>query len=482
MVLTLIQNIALLVALSVVHQWIVRRWRDWTIARQVASGLLFGAIAVVGMMTPFRAAAGIQYDGRSIIIAVAAVFGGPVVGVVAALIAAAYRAWLGGAGAIAGVSVIVEAAALGIAYYYMRRRTPKADRWPQIYSLALAVHAIMLLLQYTLLGDVGPSIVSQIWFPVLVLYPVGMLLVCRLMLDQEQHMRDETTLRELNESLERMVDDRTQELQATNEELLAATDELQAANQQLTAASTELAVTNQRLGEASEAKSQFLRAMSHELRTPLNSVIGFSDLLQRGTAGEVNDEQTKQLEMINRSGRRLLAIVNDILDLSRIEAKATQVAHETFDLVVLVRDIAASVVPGAGAKGLTVTVEATEDEFSVESDPSKVGQILINLLGNAVKFTDAGGVTVRIQRPSASIIAVEVRDTGPGIPPELLDAVFTEFVQHDEHVEGTGLGLAISRSLAELLGGTVTLDSTLGEGATFTLMLPVHPKKGSRGA
>jgi signal transduction histidine kinase len=480
-VLTLIQNIALLVALSVVHQWIVRRWRDWTIARQVASGILFGAITVVGMMTPFRAAAGIQYDGRSIIIAVAAVFGGPVVGVVAAVIAAAYRMWLGGTGAVAGVLVIIEATALGTAYYYMRQRTPKADRWPQIYSLALAVHAVMLLLQFTLLGEIGPSIVGQIWFPVIGLYPIGMLLVCRLMLDQEQHLRDETSLHELNESLERMVDDRTQELQATNEELLTATDDLQAANQQLTAASTELAVTNQRLGEASEAKSQFLRAMSHELRTPLNSVIGFSDLLQRGTAGEVNDEQTKQLEMINRSGRRLLAIVNDILDLSRIEAKMTQVTNEAFDLDVLVHDIAASVVPGAGAKGLTVTVDVVEEGLTIESDPSKVGQILINLLGNAVKFTDAGSVTVRVMRPSADMVAIEVRDTGPGVPAVLRDAIFTEFVQHDERVEGTGLGLAISRSLAELLGGTITLDSVLGEGATFTLALPVRPKKGSRG-
>jgi LytS/YehU family sensor histidine kinase len=142
-ILTLVQNIALLVALSVVHQWIVRRWRDWTAARQVASGVLFGAITVVGMMTPFHAATGIQYDGRSIIVAVAGVFGGPIVAVVAGVIAAAYRLWLGGAGAFAGVSVIVESAALGVAYYYLRRGYPAVTRWLPLYGLAVTVHAVM---------------------------------------------------------------------------------------------------------------------------------------------------------------------------------------------------------------------------------------------------------------------------------------------------------------------------------------------------
>jgi PAS domain S-box-containing protein len=171
------------------------------VAGQLVSGLLFGAIAVVGMMTPFRAAAGIQYDGRSIIVAVAGVFGGPIVAVVAAIIAAAYRIWLGGAGAVAGTGVILWSAMLGIAYHQLRDRHPAANRWPPLYALALAVHAGMLAMQFTLLGDAGPSIVRQIWFPVLVVYPVGMLLVCRLMLDQEQRLGDEAQVLGLNASL-----------------------------------------------------------------------------------------------------------------------------------------------------------------------------------------------------------------------------------------------------------------------------------------
>ncbi len=458
MALTLVLNIALLVALSVLHQWAVRRWSEWTFTRQVASGLLFGAITVIGMMTPFRAAAGIQYDGRSIIIAVAGIFGGPLVAAVAAAIAAAYRIWLGGAGAVAGVAVIVESAALGVAYHYMRQRTEKANRLSRLYSVALAVHAIMLVLQYFLLGAAGPGIVAEIWVPVLGFYPIGMLLVCRLMLDQEQRLRDETALRELNQSLEQMVTERTQELQAANQQLAAAAEELEA--------------TNLRLLEAGEAKSQFLRAMSHELRTPLNSVIGFSDLLQRGFSGDVNDEQTRQLEMINRSGRRLLAIINDILDLSRIEAHADQFVTERFDAGSLARDITDSVLPEAGAKNLALKVDLPDTPVLVDSDPRKVGQILINLIANAVKFTEAGSVTVRVRSSSGRTVTIDVIDTGPGIPDELRDKVFLEFIQGDEMAEGTGLGLAISRSLAELLGGSIELQTSLGGGSTFTLVLP----------
>jgi len=458
MVLTLVQNIALLVALSVVHQWVVRRWRQWTTARQVVSGLLFGAITVVGMMTPFRAATGIQYDGRSIIVAVAGIFGGPVVAGVAAAIAAAYRIYLGGAGAPAGVAVIAEAALLGVAFHYLRRRYPATNEWLPLYGVALAVHVVMLALQYTMLGSLGPSIVASIWFPVIGLYPVGMLLVCRLMLDQGQRQSDEDALRDLNESLERKVE--------------ARTDDLQAANEQLAAASEALTATNQRLVESDAAKSQFLRAMSHELRTPLNSVIGFSNLLHRGYAGQVNEEQQRQLDMINRSGRRLLAIINDILDLSRIEAGAVQVSREEFDVGTMARDIAGTLLPEAEAKSIALLVELPDGEVSMYSDQQKVGQILLNLVANAVKFTERGSVTVRVRRPSDGMIAIDVADTGPGVADELRDRIFTEFVQEDERVEGTGLGLAISRGLAELLGGTITLDTAVGTGSTFSLLLP----------
>jgi signal transduction histidine kinase len=464
---SLAENVALFVALSVAYQWIMRRWQKWTVPRQVVSGALFGLIAVVGMMTPFRPAPGIQYDGRSIIIAIAGVFGGPVVAVVAGLIAAAYRLYLGGAGQWAGVAVVAESAALGVGYHYLRRRWPDATRWPPLLGLALLVHATMLVIQLWLPGGVGPSIVRQIWFPVLVLYPGGMLLVCRLMIEQERTIEDEQELRDLNDSLERIVDERTEELQAANEQLLAASDELRGANEELR--------------DASEAKSQFLRAMSHELRTPLNSIIGFSDLLLRGQAGAVNEEQKKQLEMVNGSGRRLLAMIGDVLDLSRIEAHAIPLAFETFDAADLVRQTAESIRPSASAKGLAVTVDVTDDPVTITSDPLKVGQILLNLLSNAVKFTHSGSVTARVRRRGHGVVAFEVTDTGAGVSEEMQKQIFGEFVQQDDRVEGAGLGLAISRALAELLGGTVLLESRPGEGSTFTLLLPEDSSVATRG-
>jgi signal transduction histidine kinase len=277
------------------------------------------------------------------------------------------------------------------------------------------------------------------------------------MLDQEQRLEDEHALRTVNEYLERIVEERTNELRATNEQL----------------------------HEANEAKSQFLRAMSHELRTPLNSVIGFSDILTRGITGDVSPEQRRQLEMINRSGRRLLAIVDDVLDLSRIEAHVVPVTTETFDAEALARELVDSVTPDATAKGLSLSVHGPEHDAILETDPDKVEQILLNLITNAVKYTDTGGVTIRIRRPGHSMIAFDVIDTGPGIPDELKEQVFEEFMQGDEHREGTGLGLAISRRLAELLGGTITLASQVGEGSTFTLLLPEgaprHASSRSRG-
>lgn len=457
MLLTLLLNIALLVALSVVHQWVLGRWRERTFIHDALSGVLFGAIAVVGMMTPFRAAEGIQYDGRSIIVAVASMFGGPVVGAITGTIAAIYRVSLGGAGATAGVAVIAESAALGIAYFYARRRWRVTNRWFALWGLAFAVHAVMLAIQWLLLpGDSG-AIVLQIWAPVLVLYPVGMMLVCRLMLDQEARLADEDALRDLNESLEDMVEARTAELMRANERLAAT--------------SSQLAETNVRLQEASEAKSQFLRSMSHELRTPLNSIIGFSTLLIGGQAGPVTDEQHRQLEMINGSGRRLLAIISDILDLSRIEARGVQLELETFDAVSLARESAGTVAPDAEAKGLTLELDLPDEAISMTSDRLRVGQIVLNLLANATKFTETGGVTLRVRRDGTGTIAFEVSDTGPGVPEEMRERIFTEFVQSDDSVEGTGLGLAISRNLARVLGGSLELTGD-GSGSTFTLVLP----------
>jgi signal transduction histidine kinase len=243
----------------------------------------------------------------------------------------------------------------------------------------------------------------------------------------------------------------------------------------------ELVEANEQLAEANAAKTLFLRSMSHELRTPLNSVIGFSSIMMDGLAGEVTEEQRRQLAMINGAGRHLLALINDILDLSRIEAGRVNVVAEPLDVAELVGGVMESVGPAAREKGLELRVETCDPPCTLVSDRTKVHQILLNLVGNAVKYTDSGGVVLRSSCSSGPFFTFAVTDTGPGIPAEEQDRIFGEFTQTlaqpGERVEGTGLGLAISRALAASLGGMIELTSTVGEGSTFTLVLPSAPKE-----
>jgi len=272
-------------------------------------------------------------------------------------------------------------------------------------------------------------------------------------------------LARLNENLEQLVDERTKELSETLEELRAISEDLMDMNEQLTS--------------ANDAKTLFLRSMSHELRTPLNSVIGFSSLMLQGATGPINDEQRKQLEMINHSGKHLLELINDILDLSRIEAGRVELRFSVFSVDKLLQELVASIKPLADSKSLTLTYEISDPDLLLASDHVRVRQILLNLCNNAVKFTNKGSVTVRAWRPAKSMIAISVTDTGCGIPPEDQELIFEEFskarCQFRPEVEGTGLGLAISRRLAAYLGGSVSVDSKPGAGSIFTLLLPEKP-------
>jgi signal transduction histidine kinase len=243
---------------------------------------------------------------------------------------------------------------------------------------------------------------------------------------------------------------------------------------------------------ASQAKSQFLAMMSHELRTPLNAVLGYADLLSLGIAGPLTDAQRQQLERIVASGRHLLELVNEILDLARVEAGRLTVTRIPTAVVPAVDASLVLVQPLAEAHGLTIAARVDRSARLVAlGDEHRVRQILVNLLSNAVKFTPAGG-SVRLvvetttrPDPEAKLhavsatrpwIALRVHDSGRGIAADQLERVFAPFVQGDHGLtrgrDGSGLGLAISRRLARLMSGDVTARSTLGEGSTFTLWLP----------
>lgn len=234
--------------------------------------------------------------------------------------------------------------------------------------------------------------------------------------------------------------------------------------------------TTDRLIEASHIKDEFLANMSHELRTPLNSIIGFSKIMLDGLAGSINPEQQKQLEMVLGAGNHLLAIITDVLDLEKIEAGAFPVAAERVAVSDVVGDVVALMRPLAEAKGLRIVDEAAESPLVVLTDPLKLRQILLNLVGNAVKFTDTGEVALSVDATDRTAFTVSVADTGRGMTPGECESVFRAFTQvasaEAAKPEGTGLGLAIARRLAVLLGGEIGVESAAGVGSTFRVTLP----------
>lgn len=270
------------------------------------------------------------------------------------------------------------------------------------------------------------------------------------------------------------------------EQLKAASDELQARVQ---AATAELATQNEllrrqaiELEQASRLKSQFLANMSHEFRTPLNAILGYTHMLLQGVAGDLLPGVKRQLQRIDSNGRHLMTIINEILDITRIEAGKMPMQLSEFNLNELVPEVMTELDPVITRSKLTVTPKLCPQLPAVYSDRQKVKQIIVNLLSNALKFTHEGGIqiTVGYHRPERTA-SVAVADTGIGISPENHEKIFEDFRQVDDSPSrqygGTGLGLAICRRLATSLGGRITLESTMGVGSTFTVTVPLETEQ-----
>ena len=245
----------------------------------------------------------------------------------------------------------------------------------------------------------------------------------------------------------------------------------------------ELTEANQRLREVDRLKSEFLATMSHELRTPLNSVLGFTSILLQGLPGPLNDEQRRQLEFVHGSGRHLLALINDVLDLSRIESGRMELGTEDFDLAELAREACAQLQPSADRKGLRIAHELPP-ALPMRGDRRRHLQIVLNLLSNAVKFTDAGEVSVSAWH-DGTLVRLDVADTGIGIAPEDLPTLFTPFRQIDGSLgrsrDGSGLGLYLCRRLLDLIGGDIRIHSEPGVGTRVALSLPPEPTPAAPG-
>jgi signal transduction histidine kinase len=227
--------------------------------------------------------------------------------------------------------------------------------------------------------------------------------------------------------------------------------------------------------EASRAKSDFLAIMSHELRTPLNAILGYEDLLDGEFAGTLNETQHQYLGRVRSAAKQLLGLIDQILSLSRIEAGKEELWLQPVDLAEHVTEIAALVEPLAAKKQLRFRLGVPPDRVVMHTDPGKLRQVLLNLLSNAVKFTDAGECELSVALDRDEVV-LTVRDTGLGIAPEDLERVFDPFTQVGSSAGrvagGSGLGLSVSRRLTELLGGTIAVESVVGEGSTFVVRLP----------
>lgn len=279
-----------------------------------------------------------------------------------------------------------------------------------------------------------------------------------------------------NEELEERVNTRTQALDQVNKQLKTHEIELELINEELLSANT--------------AKDQFLANTSHELRTPLNAIIGFSELLQNPRAGELSDKQQRYVGHVHNSGKRLLTIINDLLDISKIEAGMMEIHETTFNPIELTHRLISELKPLAKAKKIKLSlVESIDHSLIIQSDQDKLQQILVNLLGNAIKFTpDGGKIEIGIaldnetSQGNESNLSYYIKDNGIGIPPEDQEKIFTPFTQSSGGLDrahgGTGLGLSLAKYMIQLLGGTIQLKSKPDKGSTFSIELPVIANAG----
>ena len=345
------------------------------------------------------------------------------------------------------------------------------------YTLITAIVLLISLVVALLISEVSQRVISQ---------PIVQLAETARTISHEKSYSIRAVTTANRDEVSTLIDsfnEMLNQIQERDTALLRAQDELEKRveerTEQLAAANKELELRNREVEHATQLKSKFLASMSHELRTPLNAIVGFSDLLAEQAPGQLNSKQLRFVQHIKQGSTHLLQLINDILDLSKIEAGQLEFRYEDFEIKDALPEVLSTIRPLAMAKNITVDESSTAGLF-IYADRVRFKQVLYNLLSNAVKFTPNGGRVEIKAYNQAKKVHVSVSDTGIGIRPEDHTLVFEEFRQVEGSTnahEGTGLGLAISKRLVEEQGGTISLESELGKGSKFTISFPMGEQR-----
>jgi two-component system cell cycle sensor histidine kinase PleC len=555
----LVKGLALLLSLCLLYSFVLRLTRRSDLMCKLSMGVLFGAIAIIAIISPLQVHQGLIFDVRSVVLSLGGLFGGPIVAVISSTMAAAFRLWVGGPGAIIGFWLIFVSSGLGVAYYICVRRGILGLGIPQFLIFGAIIQAIVALSLIFLIPGSGSAHLDPTVASLLVVRTIATAILGRLLLEIEDFFKTGDRLHETSRQLATVLESMPDGISVLDQNLRAVAfnsryldlmgfphDQFQQGDPlekfvrfNITRGeygdvdvenfvATEMArvkrfeansltvtrpngtvvamnsnplpdggmvtlysdITVQRkerrdleiaktaAENASASKSQFLSHMSHELRTPLNSIIGFSELIISQIYGEMKHPRYQEyVHDIKRSGEHLLRLINDILDLSKIDAGYGELYETSIHLKTLLDQCIRMVDMQDGSSKVRITLQAEDRPFLLWADDRLIKQIVLNLLSNAVKYNVKGG-RIKISTgcgPDGGIF-VTVADTGIGIAQSDLKKVMEPFGQARSDAyrahEGTGLGLSLSKQFTELHGGTLVLTSEEGVGTIVTISFP----------
>jgi two-component system sensor histidine kinase EvgS len=547
-------NFGILIAFSIISAFILQQKKVNEKLMKVFQGLLFGMAAVIGMLNPVVLREGLIFDGRSVMISLAAMFYGPIAGIVSIIFPSIVRIYQGGSGLVMGLNIILFSGIIGSIFYYRSKKLNKYISSWNVYLMGMIVHISMLILTILLPKELILHVLKEVSIPVLLVYPIATLIMGRVLIYSKAFLKNQNILKEKEEQIRTIsnnlkdgliyqviaypdgtkkftyISENSKKLYGHSPEeiykdpnliyerlhpdfvdslIKAEKDSIQ--NQKkfkmevmiqnpdgtyrwsslVSAPSkmqngiiyfdgiefviTEMKELQLQLEHANKAKSEFLANMSHEIRTPMNGIFGFTDLLQ---SMETDEEKLEYLRLIDFSAEHLLSIINDILNLAKIEAGKYISEAEKTNMHELMETISSIYKEQCEKKKIEFEFEIDKG-FSNEImlDRKSLIQILNNLLSNAVKFTEFGKIICEIKKDEQNKkITLIIEDTGIGINQEKMKKLYEPFEQGELYLNkkygGTGLGLTIVKSLVDLLNGKITVKTGIGAGTKFRLELP----------